>query len=265
MSFTPQSASVDAGTGLDVAALPDGSGRHKQIMVPAEAKDGAAAPLTHDDTEAYASGLHGTILLTKRQDAQGPIAGADGRLTPLQTDAQGALLVAPRSGVAQPVVGGAAHDATANNPVGIGGRANATEPAEVSADGDLVHAWLDRKGRLVLVSEHPPAEPSSGAHGPVSVNATASGTTTVIAAPAAGQSIHVTSVLLSNQGAAKVRASLRAGTGGADRLRGTLAADGGGLREGYAPAWKLPAATALVVNLGAAGDVDVNVHFYVAP
>lgn len=47
--------------------------------------------------------------------------------------------------------GNAAHDAVdAGNPVKIGGKASAAAPADVSADGDRVDAWLDRAGRQVV-------------------------------------------------------------------------------------------------------------------
>jgi hypothetical protein len=206
MTFTPQSASVDAGTGLDVAVIPGSGDQKVQVLAPVEAKDGAPAALTHDATEDYDTGQHGLILLGKRQDTVAPIA-ANGKLQPLQVNDRGEVKVS------QPVY---------------------------------------------------PAEPSAGTRGPVCVNATSSGTTEIIAAPGSGVSIYVISAVLSNAGSSKIRAGLRAGTGGTDRLRAMLAADGGGAREQWTPAWKLPANTALVVNLGAAGDVEVSVHFYTA-
>jgi hypothetical protein len=142
--------------------------------------------------------------------------------------------------------------------VRIAGKANLNEPAAV-ADGDQVDLWGDQFGRQVLVDAHPNPEP------PVVVNVTASGDTTVIAAPGAGISIHVLWVWLSNNAAAKRKVALREGAAGTIRARGTLATDGGGVTKSFRPWWKLPAATALVVNLDAAGDVEVNIEYFLSP
>lgn len=162
------------------------------------------------------------------------------------------------------VHGDVAHDvAAAGNPVLCGLRANQNEPAAV-ADADSTYAWGDQQGRTV-VAPHFPANAAGATHGPISVNATASGNTTVVSAPGASLSIYVVGFWLSNQGTAKIRAALTDGAAGASRYRGTLAADGGGVTRDLMVPWKLTANTALVVNLGAAGDVDVNVDFFVAP
>lgn len=47
----------------------------------------------------------------------------------------------------------AAHDATvADNPVAIGGRSNDAVPAEVSADGEAVWAWMLRNGAQMVAN-----------------------------------------------------------------------------------------------------------------
>jgi hypothetical protein len=49
------------------------------------------------------------------------------------------------------VVGDVAQDAAiAGNPVSVGGRASAAEPTDMSADGDSVYSWMDRKGRQIV-------------------------------------------------------------------------------------------------------------------
>ena len=87
----------------------------------------------------------------------------------------------------------------------------------------------------------------------------------MVAAPGAGQSIYLTNVFLSNDGSAKVAVAMTEGAAGTARMRASLAADGGGVDRDFNPPWKLPANTALVANLSAAGDVEVNVHYFVAP
>jgi len=101
-------------------------------------------------------------------------------------------------------------------------------------------------------------------HGPNRVNVTASGDTTLVAAPGAGNSIYVTGLMVNNFGTAKIRALVREGAAGTIRGGGALAADGGGHVLPFDPAWKLPANTALVANLSGTGDVDYTVVYYVA-
>jgi hypothetical protein len=158
--------------------------------------------------------------------------------------------------------GTAAHDvAVVGNPVTIGMRASADEPTAVSTDGDVVWAWSDRFGRQVVLPGHPNPEP------PATINATASGDTTVIAAPGAGVSIYVCKASVHNRDATNRVVALRDGTGGTIRWRAEIANEGGGsLIDFGARGWKLTANTALVVNLDAAGSVDVNItEYYLAP
>lgn len=109
------------------------------------------------------------------------------------------------------------------------------------------------------VHEPYPLPAASGTRGPVTLNATASGDTEVVAATA-GASIVVTSYWLSNRGSADITAALREGT--TDRIKGMLAANGGGVAQPLHPHWKLPVNTALNLNLSATGNVDANVQFY---
>lgn len=107
-----------------------------------------------------------------------------------------------------------------------------------------------------------PVIADGSARGPMTLNATASGDTTVLANANASLSIIITNVWVSNRGSSNITVSLREGTAGTERWKGMLAADGGGYTTSFHPQWKLAAGTALVVNLSAGGNVDVNVQFY---
>jgi hypothetical protein len=156
-----------------------------------------------------------------------------------------------------PVQGDAAHDAAvAGNPVLVGARANANEPTAV-ADGDATHLWADLFGRLVVLGGHPNPE------APVSVNATASGNTTVIAAPGGSLVLHICKASVHNRAAAARVVSLTDGAGGTVRWRAEIGINGGGsLIDFGSRGWRLTANTLLNVNLDAAGDVDVNITEY---
>lgn len=171
--------------------------------------------------------------------------------------------VTANAGTGTFTVGGInAHDAAVTgNPLRIGARANLNEPTAVSADNDAVELWADRLGRLVVVAGHSNTEP------PVTINATASGDTTVIAAPGASLSLYVQRGSLHNRGASTNVVSLRDGTAGTIRWRAELAADGGGSIFDFGDlGWKLTANTLLATNLTATGDVDVNItaHYIAA-
>jgi hypothetical protein len=224
------------------------------------------AQATHDNLN-----LNANIQVGDADVANGnpvPVSDAAGSLTVDQ--ASPALLnctvVQSTPGNLNANVGGlAAHDAAvAGNPVLVGFYADNTETSPVSADGDAVRGWADRFGRQVVVEGHPPDAAGAGTHGPYTENQTASGDQELIAAPGASTSIHVTGFWASNQGSSKNRVSLREGAAGTERYKGTLAADGGGVTRDKIM-WVLPANTALTGNLGAAGDVDWNIDFFVAP
>jgi hypothetical protein len=159
------------------------------------------------------------------------------------------------------VVGDAAHDAAAaGNPVLVAARANANEPTAVSADGDVTHLWADLLGRLVVITGHPSPE------APATVNATASGNTTVIAAPGASLSLYICKGSIHNSGSANITAILQDGASGTARWAAELASEGGGsLFDFGARGWKLTANTLLNVNLSGAGDVRINItDYYIA-
>jgi hypothetical protein len=156
--------------------------------------------------------------------------------------------------------GAAAHDAAVSgNPVTIAARANANEPTAV-ADGDVTHLWADLLGRLVVLPGHPSPE------SPVTLNATASGNTTVISAPGGGVSLYIVKASIHNRDTAVRTVALQDGAGGTNRWKAMVASDGGGsLIDFGARGWKLTANTLLNVNLDAAGNVDVNItEYYIA-
>lgn len=156
------------------------------------------------------------------------------------------------------VSGDVAHDvAIAGNPVPIAFRANLNEPGTQVGDADSTYAWGDRFGRLVTIDSHPNPE------APDCQNVTASGNTSIIGVPGAGVSIHVKKASLHNGGASGIDVRLEDGAGGSVGWRGHLAADGGGVRLDWGSrGWKLTANTLLNANLGAAGDVDINILEY---
>ena len=161
------------------------------------------------------------------------------------------------------VAGTTAADATAPDPVAMGFQASATEPSEMSANTDLVPAWADRFGRLIVVKNFP-SDVSAAAHGPFTLTKTTTAIEDVVAAPSAGQSIYVTGLSCSNTSATAVRIDISDGATIRDSM--FLAADGGGYVKQFDPPWELTAATALRATASAAvTDIRINTHFYIMP
>lgn len=261
MPYNPTGVSVSSAASYDVLYVADAQGRIIQGIHLTESDDGGG-PLSHAGGEEWATAQHGLISMARRSDAGGPPAGvADGQLGPLSLDGSGNLRVLATGAFVQ---GQQAHDAALTaNPVAAGAYAALAQPAAVSADGDLTRLWADPTGRLVTVDEHPTRVAGTGTQGPVTVNVTTTGNSTVIAAPTAGLSIHVTSLTVVGHGTAKVRLGFKGGDSGTIRGRGT-ATEGGGFRLDYRPAWQLNDATALIVTADVVGDVDITAMFYVA-
>lgn len=91
-------------------------------------------------------------------------------------------------------------DAVAADPVGVGGRAYAAPPAAVSADGDLVYAWFDRTGRLMVGTR---ATPRTIVHAQVAY--TAAQTAATVYTPASGKKLCVTHLVISASAAGTVK------------------------------------------------------------
>lgn len=152
---------------------------------------------------------------------------------------------------ADPVGGDTPHDAVdSGRPIKIGGKSKSVLPTAVSA-GNRVDAWFDRYGRLVVLPGH------TQYSDPVSVAATASGTTTVIA-NVASSNLYICTAQILNAASTTISVALKEGSN--VRWRGTLAANGGGANIFFGPkGWKLSTNTALNVELFAAGDIRVNI------
>lgn len=96
---------------------------------------------------------------------------------------------------------------------------------------------------------------------PLFVNGSGAGTV-VVAAPGASLFLVIRKGSVHNYSTSENTCVLREGAAGTSRWSGNLAADGGGSLFDFGPnGWKLPAATALVADIGAA-SVDVNVTDY---
>lgn len=165
------------------------------------------------------------------------------------------VLTMPTGASAAQVQGPVAHDApVAQNPVRVAFRANLNEPAAVSADGDTTEAWGDLLGRQVVLVGHSNPEP------PVALNVTASGNTTVIAAPGASLSLYIMKGTINNRDTTNRLVALTDGAAGTTRFRAEILSEGGWAPFDFGSrGWKLTANTALVANLDAVGNVDVNI------
>ncbi len=155
------------------------------------------------------------------------------------------------------VAGTVAADAAVGNPVGTGGRAANANPTAVSAAGDLVNDLSTMLGAKVV---KPYAIPE--AEWATTLALTAITDVAIQAAAPTGIKRHLTWLDLHNSGASAVDVLIRDGT--TTRLQITVAA-------GQSKVLQLPtgitttAATALNVQLSAAGTVRLNAGGYTAP
>ena len=158
-------------------------------------------------------------------------------------------------------------DYYSSNPIKIGGRARDVEDAAVGA-ADRVDAWFDLYGRLVVTKNIPSATASSAAAGQGPNTFTLSVTTNkdLVAAPGAGQSIHVTGIMAGNTSSTLAAAKFYDGAITTPRVVGLCAASGGGFVMNFDPPWELSANTALTADLSASVTaVCVTVHYFVTP
>ena len=240
-------ADLDTGAGTDTRAVVGlvGSASGGAAVIPGSATDGLLVNLgaNNDVTATLVAGGDVDILT---------IAAGDNNIGNV------AIVTGPTGATAFAVQGTVAHDdVDAQNPVKIGGKANANEPTAV-ADGDRVDGWFDRLGRLVVLPGHPSPE------APVTANGSAAGLS-VIAAPGAGLSLYICKGVVTNVAAAENIISLRDGAAGTIRWTINAAADGGGaLFDFGARGWKLTANTALVADIGAATAYINITDWYIA-
>lgn len=105
----------------------------------------------------------------------------------------------------------------------------------------------------------------SASHGPKCVTASTSAVVTLIVSPGAGQSVHVTQLMVGN--GSNLFTKARIGTSAsAMTVVQPLAAAGGGFVYNFDPPWKLSASEAAICSVKPnASDVFFTVNFFVAP
>jgi hypothetical protein len=97
---------------------------------------------------------------------------------------------------------------------------------------------------------------------PASVNATAKDETTVIAAPGEGLCIRVKTLMVNNAGASQTVVSFQEGTTGVEKFKNSMPQYGSMWNLNLIGAyWILAPNTLLCVNLGAIGNVNVQVGY----
>jgi len=97
---------------------------------------------------------------------------------------------------------------------------------------------------------------------PASVNATDKDETTVIAAPGADLCIRVKTIMVNNVGASQTVVSLQEGVSGAEKFKNSMPQYGAMWNFNLIGAyWILAPNTSLEVNLGASGNVNVQVGY----
>ena len=94
---------------------------------------------------------------------------------------------------------------------------------------------------------------------PASVNATAKDETSVISAPGAGLCIRIKTMMVNNVGADQRIVSFREGASASDKYKNSMPQYGSMWNMNFIGAyWILPPNTALLVNLDAIGDVNIQ-------
>lgn len=101
---------------------------------------------------------------------------------------------------------------------------------------------------------------------PASLNATASGETSVLSAPGVNKALKIKYLMANNSGDSQLAVSFREGTGGDDKFKNSMPQYGSMWNANLMnTAWLLKENTALLVNLGGAGNVNVQVGYEVVP
>lgn len=138
-------------------------------------------------------------------------------------------------------------------------------PAVALAAGAANIGSINNISAVVQVAVGPLAI-TSVSHGPTCVVASSSANVVLIASPGAGQSVYVTSLMVSNAGT--ISTTARMGTSASlVAVQMYCASAGGGFVMAFNPPWKLSASEAAIcsVNPASNGDCYFNVNFYVAP
>lgn len=219
------------------AATDETAGRHYQIVKLADGtEDGEdrIAGSAANGLEVDVTRVQGTVEVDASgtpvpvTDNGGALTIDDGGSTISVDDGGGALTVdgtvtANAGTGTRTVAGDVAHDAAdSGNPVGQGLSARTTNPTAV-ADGDRVRAIADDIGRQVVVPfgvrdliDHQLTQ---------IVNSTSE--TTIVTAPGAGVFADLLCLVITNQTATPVAVTIKDATGGTNRMRYALHANGG--------------------------------------
>lgn len=106
----------------------------------------------------------------------------------------------------------------------------------------------------------------SASHGPQMVIASTSANVTLIANPGAGNSIHITQLLVTNSG--QVDTLIRIGTSASGTIMAALCkSGGGGFAISFDPPWRFSASEQAVCSVkpNSSGNTYFNVNFFIAP
>lgn len=147
----------------------------------------------------------------------------------------------------------------ATDPVKIGGHASIGLPEPVE-DGQLVDTYHDEFGRIVTLIGGSP-EIASDTVGPKTVLVTDTGTTEIVAAQGATQSVRVSSIYCSNNDPDASLTVTINGFGEPPRMQAHLRFDGGGVVWSFEPnGWVLAGNLALHAALTVASTYGVSVN-----
>jgi hypothetical protein len=195
-----------------------------------------------------------------------PVSGTVTASGPL-TDTQLRASAVPVSGTVTanagsgpfPSAGTVAHDgADSGNPVKVGARARTSDVTAVAAD-DRTDAIADILGKQVVLPYALPGQATNGTG-----NSTGTGNTSVIAAPGAGVTLYITSIIVTNAHATVgTKVAIKDGT--TAKINLFAAANGGGATIPFPTPLRLTANTALqFANTTTGADVDVSAVGYTA-
>jgi hypothetical protein len=170
----------------------------------------------------------GTPLFARLSDGTAALTTSGGRLS---VDASGAAVPvtdnassltvdqATAASLNAQVVGAVAQDSgVGSNPVTIGGRASTAQPTAMSADGDVVHLWANRRGALVTASApHAALTGTPWTLAGSTAQYTTTQTSAALVTASASQQIVVTSVQIQAGGTTAGTMQLYFGTGAYSR------------------------------------------------
>lgn len=260
LTVRQDTAAALGGTDADYQPLiTDASGRlHVTGPITAVVPGTAATNLGKAEDAAHSTGDVGVMPLTVRQDTAVALGGTDADYQPLITDANGRLHTNAL------VVGTIADDATTPGaPVMIGGKAvetDGTDPTSVSAEADVAILRTDRNRRLLVNDAHPALWTT------YDEGAAAEADTSLKAAPAAGLSLYVTDVVISNGATAGYFFLESDPTGAKTQLIGKIMLGVNGHAElHYRTPLRLAAATALGYTCVSCQDHSISVNGYTGP